>query len=259
MKQTMHEIGIIIKSSQEIAIMREAGRAVVAVIEVLTKEIRPGVTTGELDRVAVQEFKKLGTIASFKGYRGFPASICTSVNDEVVHGIPGNRVLKEGDIISLDVGAFLKGFHADAAVTVAVGKVSPEAQKLIEVTQEALMAGIAAAKSGGRLGDISAAIQYFVEARNFSVVREYVGHGIGRDLHEDPQVPNFGVAGEGPSLKKGMTLALEPMVNAGVWRTKVNDNKWTVVTVDGKLSAHFEHTIAITDGMPEILTMLWNG
>lgn len=256
MQQTMHEIGIIIKSPQEIAIMREAGRIVAAVIEVLTKEIRPGVTTGELDKVAVHEFKKLGAIASFKGYRGFPASICTSVNDEVVHGIPGNRVLKEGDIISLDVGAFLKGFHADAAVTLAVGRVSPEAQKLIEVTQEALMAGIAAAKSGGRLGDVSAAIQYYVEARNFSVVREYVGHGIGRDLHEDPQVPNFGIAGEGPSLKKGMTLALEPMVNAGVWRTKVTDNKWTVVTVDSKLSAHFEHTIAITDGVPEILTML---
>jgi methionyl aminopeptidase len=256
MQQTMHEIGIIIKSPQEIAIMREAGRVVASVIGVLTEEARPGVTTGELDKIAVQEFKKLGAIASFKGYRGFPASICTSVNEEVVHGIPGNRVLKEGDIISLDVGAFLNGFHADAAITLPVGKVSPEAQRLIEVTREALTVGIAAAKNGGRLGDISAAIQSYVEARNFSVVREYVGHGIGRDLHEDPQVPNFGVAGEGPSLKKGMTLALEPKVNAGVWRTRITDNKWTVITADGRLSAHFEHTIAITDSIPEILTMI---
>jgi len=256
MQHPMHEIGIIIKSPQEIAIMREAGRIVAAIIGVLTKEVKPGITTGELDEIAVHEFKKRGAIASFKGYRGFPASICTSVNEEVVHGIPSNRVLKEGDIISLDIGAFSNGFHADAAVTLPVGRVNRQARELIEATREALMAGIAAAKSGGRLGDVSAAIQSYVEARNFSVVREYVGHGIGRDLHEDPQVPNFGVAGEGPLLKKGMTLALEPMVNVGGWQTRVTDNKWTVVTVDGKLSAHFEHTIAITDGMPEILTML---
>jgi methionyl aminopeptidase len=252
----MQEVGIIIKSDREIAMMREAGRIVAAVIETLTKEVRPGVTTAEFEDIAFREFKGRGAIASFKGYRGFPASICTSVNEEVVHGIPGKRVLNEGDIISLDVGAMLNGFHADAAVTLAVGTISPEARKLIETTSDSLKAGIAAAKSGVRLGDVSVAIQSYAESRGFSVVREYVGHGIGRDLHEDPQVPNFGVAGEGPLLKRGMTMALEPMLNAGIWRTRVTDNKWTVVTADGKLSAHFEHTIAITDGMPEILTML---
>jgi len=256
MHQIRQEIGIIIKSSQEIVIMREAGRVVAAVIDALSKEVRPGITTAELDKVAVNELKRRAAVSSFKGYRGFPASICTSVNEEVVHGIPGNRMLKEGDIISLDVGAFLKGFHADAAVTLAVGTISPDAQKLMEATRGALESGIAAARDGARLGDVSAAIQSYAESRGFSVVREYVGHGIGRDLHEEPQVPNFGIAGEGALLKKGMTMALEPMVNAGVWRTRLTDNKWTVVTADGKLSAHFEHTIAITDGMPEILTML---
>ena len=256
MQQIRQEIGVIIKSSREIAIMREAGRIVAAVIEALTKEVRPGVTTGELDDVAVRELKKRGAISSFKGYRGFPASICTSVNEEVVHGIPRARVLKAGDIISLDVGAMINGFHADAAVTLGVGTISSDAQKLIATTKGALEAGIAAARNGSRLGDVSAAIQSYAESRNFSVVREYVGHGIGRDLHEDPQVPNFGIAGEGILLKNGMTMALEPMLNAGVWRTKVTDNKWTVITADGKLSAHFEHTIAIADNVPEILTML---
>jgi methionyl aminopeptidase len=254
MQQIRQDIGIIIKSSQEIAIMREAGRIVAAVIEALTKKVRPGMTTRELDDVAVREFKKRGAVASFKGYRGFPASICTSVNEEVVHGIPGARMLKAGDIISLDVGAMINGFHADAAVTLGVGAISPDAQALIDATKGALEAGIAAAKNGTRLGDVSAAIQSYAESRHFSVVREYVGHGIGRDLHEDPPVPNFGIAGEGISLKKGMTIALEPMLNAGVWRTKVTDNKWTVITADGKLSAHFEHTIAIGDSVPEILT-----
>ncbi len=256
MQQIRHEIGVIIKSSQEIAIMREAGRIVAAVIDVLNREVRPGVTTRELDDVAVREFKKRGAVASFKGYRGYPASICTSVNEEVVHGIPGARVLKAGDIISLDVGAMINGFHADAAVTLGVGKISSDAQVLIDTTKGALEAGIAAARNGARLGDVSAAIQSYAESRNFSVVREYVGHGIGRDLHEDPQVPNFGIAGEGILLKKGMTMALEPMLNAGVWRTRVTDNKWTVVTADGKLSAHFEHTIAVADNVPEIMTML---
>ena len=256
MQQIRQEIGVIIKSSREIAIMREAGRIVAAVIEALTKEVRPGVTTGELDDVAVRELKKRGAISSFKGYRGFPASICTSVNEEVVHGIPGARVLKAGDIISLDVGAMVNGFHADAAVTLGVGTISSDAQKLVATTKGALEAGIAAARNGARLGDVSAAIQSYAESRNFSVVREYVGHGIGRDLHEDPQVPNFGIAGEGILLKNGMTMALEPMLNAGVWRTKVTGNKWTVITADGKLSAHFEHTIAVADNMPEILTML---
>lgn len=254
MQQIRQEMGVIIKSSQEIAVMREAGQVVAAVIEALTKEVRPGITTRELDDVAVREFKKRGAVASFKGYRGFPASICTSVNEEVVHGIPGARALKAGDIISLDVGAMVNSYHADAAVTLGVGAVNPDAQALIDTTKGALEAGIAAARSGARLGDVSAAIQSYAESRGFSVVREYVGHGIGRDLHEDPQVPNLGIAGEGISLKKGMTIALEPMLNAGVWRTKVTDNRWTVVTADGKLSAHFEHTIAIGDSLPEILT-----
>lgn len=256
MQQIRQEIGVIIKSSQEIAIMREAGRIVAAVIDALNSEVKPGITTRELDDVAVRVLKKRGAVASFKGYRGFPASICTSVNEEVVHGIPGSRVLKAGDIISLDVGAMVNGFHADAAVTLGVGKISSDAQVLIDTTKGALEAGIAAARNGARLGDVSAAIQSYAESRNFSVVREYVGHGIGRDLHEDPQVPNFGIAGEGILLKKGMTMALEPMLNAGVWRTKVTDNRWTVVTADGKLSAHFEHTIAIADNVPEILTVL---
>jgi methionyl aminopeptidase len=256
MQPIREEIGIIVKSAQEISVMREAGRILAAVIEALAKEVRPGVTTGELDSVAVRELKKRGAVASFKGYRGFPASICTSVNEEVVHGIPGGRVLKAGDIISLDVGAMVDGFHADAAVTLGVGAISVDAQKLIVATKGALEAGIAAARNGARLGDVSAAIQSYAESRNFSVVREYVGHGIGRDLHEDPQVPNFGIAGEGILLKKGMTVALEPMLNAGVWRTRLADNKWTVLTADGKLSAHFEHTIAINDSVPEILTML---
>jgi methionyl aminopeptidase len=255
MQKIGQEIGIIIKSPREIAIMREAGRVVAAVIEALTGTVGVGVTTGELDEVADKELKKHGAVSAFKGYRGFPASICTSINEEVVHGIPGSRALKLGDIVSLDVGAILDGFYGDAAVTLAVGKISLEAQKLIETTEGALQAGIAAARSGARLGDVSAAIQSYVESRNFSVVREYVGHGVGRDLHEDPQIPNFGIVGEGPLLRKGMTLALEPMVNAGEWRTKIADNRWTVSTIDGGLSAHFEHTIAITDGSPEILTM----
>jgi methionyl aminopeptidase len=255
MEKIGQEIGIIIKSPREIAIMREAGRVVAAVIEALTGTVGVGVTTGELDEVADKELKKHGAVSAFKGYRGFPASICTSINEEVVHGIPGSRALKLGDIVSLDVGAILDGFYGDAAVTLAVGKISLEAQKLIETTEGALQAGIAAARSGARLGDVSAAIQSYVESRNFSVVREYVGHGVGRDLHEDPQIPNFGIVGEGPLLRKGMTLALEPMVNAGEWRTKIADNRWTVSTIDGGLSAHFEHTIAITDGSPEILTM----
>ena len=256
MQRIGQEVGIIIKSPREIAIMRETGRVVAAVIEALAKTVSAGVTTGELDKVADRELKKHGAVSAFKGYRGFPASICTSINEEVVHGIPGSRILKAGDIISLDVGAILDGFYADAAVTLPVGKISAEAQRLIETTEGALQAGIAAARSGARLGDISAAIQSYVESKNFSVVREYVGHGVGRDLHEDPQIPNFGIAGEGLLLKKGMTLALEPMVNAGEWRTRVADNRWTVSTIDGSLSAHFEHTIAITDGSAEILTML---
>ena len=256
MTQIRHEMGIILKSPREITQMRGAGRVVAAVLEEVGKKVRPGITTAELDDVAVSEVKKRGAEASFKGYRGFPASICTSVNEEVVHGIPGSRVLQEGEIISLDFGALMNGFHGDAAVTVGVGKISTEAQKIIDATRGALQAGIAAARIGARLGDVSAAIQSYAEARGFSVVREYVGHGIGRELHEDPQVPNFGVTGEGPVLQKGMTMALEPMLNAGGWRTRVAEDKWTVVTADGKLSAHFEHTIVIDENGPGILTKL---
>ena len=256
MIQIRHEMGIILKSPREITQMRGAGRVVAAVLDEVGKKVRPGITTAELDDIAVSEVKKRGAEASFKGYRGFPASICTSVNEEVVHGIPGSRVLQEGEIISLDFGALMNGFHGDAAVTIGVGKISTEAQKIIDATQGALQAGIAAARIGARLGDVSAAIQSYAEARGFSVVREYVGHGIGRELHEDPQVPNFGVTGEGPVLQKGMTMALEPMLNAGGWRTSVAEDKWTVVTADGRLSAHFEHTIVIDENGPGILTKL---
>lgn len=254
MGQLGQDMGIILKSPQEIAIMREAGRIVAIVIQALAREVKPGIRTIDLDEVAVQELRKLGAAASFKDYRGFPASVCTSVNEEVVHGIPGSRVLREGDIISLDFGAMLNGFHGDAAVTVGVGRISPEAQKIINVTRGALEAGIAAARIGARLGDVSAVIQSHAESSGFSVVREYVGHGIGRALHEDPQVPNFGTPGEGPLLQRGMSIALEPMLNAGVWNTRVTENGWTVVTADGKLSAHFEHTIAVGHDGPEILT-----
>jgi methionyl aminopeptidase len=249
-------MGIIIKTAQEIAIMKEAGRIVAAVIAALTRAIAPGITTRELDALAVRELKRHGAAASFKGYRGFPASICVSVNDEVVHGIPGERVLQEGDIVGLDFGAYYRGFHGDAAVTVGVGNIDSQSRSLLEVAEGALRAGIAAAHEGARLGDISAAIQSHVESRGFSVVREYVGHGIGREMHEEPQIPNFGPPGQGPLLQNGMTLALEPMVNAGDWRTKVSANNWTVVTVDGSLSAHFENTIAIDGAEAKILTQL---
>lgn len=236
--------------------MVEAGRIVAAVIAALTRAIAPGITTRELDALAVRELKRHGAAASFKGYRGFPASICVSVNNEVVHGIPGERVLQEGDIVGLDFGAYYRGFHGDAAVTVGVGNIDSQSRSLLEVAEGALRAGIAAAHEGARLGDISAAIQSHVESRGFSVVREYVGHGIGREMHEEPQIPNFGPRGQGPLLQNGMTLALEPMVNAGDWRTKVSANNWTVVTADGSLSAHFENTIAIDGAEAKILTQL---
>ena len=236
--------------------MREAGEIVAKVLQTLTKEIRAGVSTKELDSICAQELATYKAQSSFKGYRGFPAYLCVSVNNEVVHGIPRERVLFEGDIVSLDVGAIFKGFQGDAAITVGVEEISPEAKRLLEVTQSALWAGIAAAKHGAYLGDVSAAIQLYVESRGFSVVREYTGHGIGREMHEEPQIPNFGFPGQGPLLQKGMTLAIEPMVNAGGWSTKLSDDGWTVTTADGSLSAHFEHTIAITDTEPDILTML---
>ena len=249
-------MGITIKSDANIATMRQAGRVVATVLDVLKLQVKPGMKTKELDAIAAKEVIRLGATPSFKGYRGFPANICASVNDEIVHGIPGDRVLKEGDIISLDFGAIFDGFQGDAAITVGVGKISPAARKLIETTDEALKAGIAVVKHGARLGDIGATIQKYAESRGYSVVREYTGHGIGREMHEDPLVPNFGEAGTGLVLQKGMTIAIEPMVNVGDWRTKVAANRWTVSTVDGSLSAHFEHTIAVTDGAAEVLTAL---
>ncbi len=249
-------MSIIIKSEREIDLMRQAGRIVALVLDILAKKVRPGMKTKEFDIIAEEEAARLGGIPSFKGYRGFPANICVSVNDEVVHGIPGERVLKEGDIVSLDFGIIYKGFQGDAARTVPVGEVSPKARELIETTKGALKAGIDASIAGARLGDVSSAIQRYVEARGFSVVREYTGHGIGREMHEEPQIPNFGEENTGPVLKKGMTLALEPMVNAGGWQTRLSDDQWTVLTADGSLSAHFEDTIAITDGKAEVLTVV---
>jgi len=248
-------MGIIIKSDREIAVMRQAGRIVATILGILSKQVRPGMKTKELDIIAGRESERLGAKSSFKGYRGFPANLCVSVNDELVHGIPGKRVLNEGDIVSLDFGAIFNGFQGDAAVTIGVGEISPQARQLLETTKTALKAGIAAAYPGARLGDISAAIQNCAESRGYSVVREYTGHGIGREMHEEPQIPNFGQPGTGPVLKRGMTLALEPMVNIGDWHTRLGGNQWTVFTADGSLSAHFEHTIAITDAEPEVLTI----
>ena len=234
--------------------MRQAGRIVAIVLEVLTRQMRPGMKTKDLDIMAAREIERLGAKPSFKGYRGFPANLCASVNDEIVHGIPGERILEEGDIVSLDLGAIFMGFHGDAAVTVGVGKISSTARRLLEITGGTLKAGMAAARAEAKLGDISSAIQNYAESRNYSVVREYTGHGIGRELHEEPQIPNFGLPGTGPVLKRGMTLALEPMVNVGDWRTRLGDDHWTVFTADGSLSAHFEHTIVITEAEPEVLT-----
>jgi methionyl aminopeptidase len=246
----------VIKSPEEVAIMRRAGKIVAAVLQRLREETKPGIKTSQLDSVAESELKKYGAKASFKGYRGFPASLCVSVNDEVVHGIPGERRLNDGDLVSLDFGAIVDGFHGDGAITVGIGEISSKAQELLAVTEAALMVGISAARNGVHLGEISSSIQKYVETRGFSVVREYSGHGVGRDLHEDPLVPNFGHPGEGSILQKGMTLAIEPMVTAGDWLTRVAENRWTVLTADGSLAAHFEHTIAISGGEAEVLTLL---
>jgi methionyl aminopeptidase len=243
---------VIIKSDEEIAIMRRCGKILAAILDKLRTETRPGIKTGQLDIIMVEESEKKGVIPSFKNYRGFPANLCVSVNDEIVHGIPGERILQEGDIVSLDVGAKLNGFHTDAAITIGMGQISKEAEELIAITEGSLKSGIAQAVSGAQIGDISFAIQHYVESKGFSVVREYTGHGVGRDLHEDPQIPNF-VVGKGPLLRKGMALAIEPMVNVGDWRTKLAANQWTVLTADGSLSAHFEHTIVITDNGAETL------
>lgn len=244
-----------VKSAKELEVMRRAGRIVAETLAALRARVAPGVSTAELDALAEAEILKRKAKPAFKGYRGFPATLCASINEEVVHGIPRkDRVLKDGDIIGLDMGCVLEGYYADSAVTVAVGNVSKEARRLLDVARESLEKGIARMEPGGRLGDVGAAIQAHVEAAGFSVVREFVGHGIGRALHEDPPVPNYGTAGTGIRLKPGMVLAIEPMVNAGGPDVRVLEDQWTAVTADGRLSAHFEHTVAVTENGPEILT-----
>ena len=249
--------GITIKSNKELQYMELAGSIVGSALTLLKKSVEPGITTKELDTIAYKEITKLGAKPTFKGYRGFPASICASVNEEIVHGIPGKRVLKDGDIIKMDVGATINGFIGDAAVSVAVGKVSLNAKKLMDATEESLKKGINAAQPGNRIGDIGTAVQTYGESLGYGIVREFVGHGVGRHLHEEPQVPNYRdpSKGPGPILKPGMCIAIEPMLNIGGWETLILDDDWTVVTKDGTLSSHFEHTIAITDDGPQILTV----
>ena len=236
--------------------MREAGHIVAEILAKLRSAVRPGITTADLDAIAVAELKQRGAKASFLGYHGYPASICTSADDEIVHGIPGKRVLKEGDIISIDFGAIYNGWHGDSAITVPVGEVSSEVRRLLKVTEDALYRGIAAARAGNRLNDISRVIQQFVEAAGFSIVRQYGGHGVGRSMHEDPQLLNYIEPGfPNPVLRPGMVIAIEPMVNMGAKETQVLSDGWTVVTKDGSYSAHFEHTVAITEGDADILTL----
>jgi len=247
---------IIVKSPREIEQLKRSNAIVAEVFEKLKKMIEPGITTKELDQVAEEYILLKGGLPAFKGYRGFPATLCISINEEVVHGIPGQRRLKEGDIVSLDVGVNFVGYFGDAAITLPVGEVDPEAKSLLEVTEKALYIGIEKAKRGNRLFDISYAIQRWVESHGFSVVRDFVGHGIGKDLHEEPQIPNFGAPHQGPRLEKGMVFALEPMVNEGTYEVRILSDGWTVVTADGKRSAHFEHTVAITEDGAEILSAL---
>jgi methionyl aminopeptidase len=247
---------IILKSPDELAKMRVAGSIVAQTIDTVLAAVEPGVSTADLDVVAETFIRERKATPSFKGYRGFPASICASLNEEVVHGIPSpKRILKEGDVLSLDFGAIWDGYHADSAVTVFVGEPpSAEAEKLVRVTEEALEAGISQIRPAGRLSDISHAVQQVVEGAGFSVVREYVGHGVGRSLHEDPQIPNYGLPGRGPELRPGLVVAIEPMVTMGDWKTRVLADDWTVVTADRSLAAHFEHTIAVTEDGQEVLT-----
>lgn len=247
---------ISIKSEKEIELMRVAGRIVAETHEKLKEVIKPGITTRELDIIAEEYIKKNGALPAFKGYYGFPASICTSINEQVVHGIPGPVVLKDGDIVGIDIGAIYEGYYGDAARTHGVGAISSDAQRLIKVTEESFFVGIEYAREGNRLSDISHAIQQYVESHGYSVVRDLVGHGIGRKMHEDPQVPNYGLAGRGPRLAAGMTIAVEPMVNQGKYAVKTLSDGWTVVTADGSLSAHYENTIVITKKAPELLTLL---
>ena len=246
---------IVLKTDREIGYMRDAGKIVGQTLLELKKAIVTGVTTLELDRIADQYIRHAGAIPAFKGYGGFPANICTSVNEQVVHGIPGSRQLKNGDVISLDVGTKLNRYYGDAAITVPVGDVDDKLQELLTVTEESLYKGIEKAIKGNRLSDISHAVQLHAESHGYGVVRDYVGHGIGQRMHEDPQIPNYGPPGRGPLLKNGMVLAIEPMINLGTPEVEVLADDWTVVTADGKISAHFEHTVAVTDGEPLILTL----
>ncbi|MBS3994961.1 MAG: type I methionyl aminopeptidase [Alkaliphilus sp.] len=245
---------IILKSGKEIGYMREAGKIVAYTHEAVKNIIKPGITTKELDEIAEATINKYGALPAFKGYHGFPASICTSINEQVVHGIPGLKTLQDGDIISVDIGAVYNGYYGDAAKTHAVGNVSEEALKLMKVTRQCFYEGLKFCREGNRLSDISYAIQSYVETNGFSVVRDYVGHGIGQNMHEEPQIPNFGNPGKGPRLAMGMVLAIEPMVNAGTHKVETLLDNWTVVTVDRKISAHYEHTVAITRDEPIILT-----
>lgn len=248
---------IVIKTEHELKIMREAAKVTAHILdEMMETIIEPGITTATIDRLVEAKIRKYHMIPAFKGYGGFPASICASVNDEIVHGIPSSRKLAEGDIISIDTGTIYKGYYSDAARTYAVGEISEEAEKLIRVTKESFFKGIEFAKVGNRLGDISHAIQAHVEGNGFSVVKEFVGHGIGSNMHEEPQIPNYGPAGRGPRLAQGMVLAIEPMVNAGTDDLVVLEDEWTTRTVDGKYAAHYENTVVITDGEPELLTLL---
>jgi methionyl aminopeptidase len=246
---------IVLKSAREIGLMRQAGQILVAAVRLCRDLVKPGVSTLEIDREVEALIHEQRAVPAFKGYRGFPATVCVSINEEVVHGIPSaSRRLQEGDIVGVDLGAIVDGYYADAAVTLPVGEVSEAAQRLVDVTRESLERAIAAAQPGRRLGDVSAAVQRHVEGAGFGVVRAFVGHGIGRELHEDPQVPNFGEPGKGPLLRPGMVLAIEPMVTLGHWEVRVLADRWTAVTEDGSLAAHFEHTVAITEHGPDVLT-----
>jgi len=247
---------VILKQPDEIDKARASNRIVAEVLSVLREKVKPGVTTRELDEIAEGVTEKRGARPAFKGYRGYPYSLCTSVNEEVVHGMPSNRILVEGDIIGLDFGVCYQGLYGDSAITLPVGRVSEQATRLMQVTEQSLYSAIHQACDGNRLGDISAAVQETVETAGYSIVRDFVGHGIGKSMHEDPQIPNFGKKGRGIELKRGMILAIEPMVNAGKYKVKILSDGWTVITADGSLSAHFEHSVAITDNGPEILSKL---
>jgi methionyl aminopeptidase len=246
---------ITIKSAREIELMRISGKITSKTLSMLIKTVRAGMTTGEVDRLAEESIRSMGGIPTFQGYHGYKHSICASVNDEVVHGIPGSRVLTDGDLLSIDIGTTLEGYVSDSAVTIGIGNVSEDARRLMRVTQECLMLGIAEMQKGNRLSDIGAAVQLHAEKNGFGVVRDLVGHGIGTKMHEEPQVPNYGQRGQGPVLRPGLCLAIEPMITQGTFTVETLDDGWTVVTEDGKLAAHFEHTIAITDEGPRILTL----